>query len=126
MTPDSRILACVVMVGTLAASACAIPLGGGAPSAQQPAPTAALDACRYRADQIFARQNPDNVYRVDDYHNDTRDAPFATTGTKGVTSAGLPEQFGRDNNLDACLRASGYGAPAPQSPNIHENLPVGH
>lgn len=128
MTALPRILPLLAFAGALAASACTIPFGqgGGEQTAQQPASNAAVADCRQHADQVFSRHNPDHVYRTDDYEADTKDAPFATTGMRGVISAPLPQQYARDDTMDQCLRASGYGAPAPASRNLHGDMPVGH
>ena len=126
----SAVLPVIALAGALAVSACAIPFGStgatGGPVAQQSGSTTAVADCRVRADRVFSRQNPDHVYRADDYETDTRDAPFASTGMRGVISAPLPQQFARDDTMDECLRASGYGAPAPMSQNLHGELPAGH
>ncbi len=122
MRPDPRFCSPILMAALLAASACAFQTGPARP----PAEVAAVSDCRARADEVFVRQNRDHAYRVDAYRTDTRDAPFASSGLRGVTSAGLSQQFGRDTTMDECLRASGYGAMPPQSRNIHGNLPVGH
>jgi hypothetical protein len=132
MTPNAAILPVVALAGALVVSACAIPLGGtgatGGPVAQQSAstPTTTVADCRAHADRVFSRQNPDHVYRTDAYETDTRDAPFASTGMRGVISEPLPQQFARDDTMDECLRASGYGAPAPMSRNLHGEMPAGH
>lgn len=110
------------------AGGCSIDFGGAAPpspAASRSAQTqlADLNACRTRADQVFTRQNRDAVYRVDNYNTDTRDAPFGTSGLKGVTSAGLSQRFNRDNMVDNCLRGSGVAA-TPTSRDLHSNGPI--
>ena len=117
MTPHAR-PAFVVLAAALAVAGCSLDFGGPSPAALLPSPTRAeqtqladVNACRARADQVFTRQNRDAVYRVDTYNTDTRDAPFGTSGLKGVTSAGLSQQFGRDTMVENCLRGSGAAAP---------------
>jgi hypothetical protein len=111
---DAQRLAPIVFVtAALAASACSF----GPPPTR--ADLAAQSACRERADEVFQRQNRDQVYRVDAYRTDTRDAPFATSGLKGVTSAGLGQQFSRDTMLDNCLRGTGA---APLAPPMSRDL----
>jgi len=129
MTPHAR-PAFVVLAAALAAAGCSIDFGGPSPAALLPAPTPAdqartadVNACRERADQVFTRQNRDHVYRVDDYNTDTRDSPFATNGVKGVTSAGLPQQFNRDTMVQNCLRGSGAAA-APASRDLQTTGPT--
>jgi len=113
-------LAPLVLVGAVLAAACTF---GGPPPSR--ADLAGQSACRERADQVFRRQNRDNAFRVDAYQTDTRDAPFATSGLKGVTSAGLPEQYGRDTMVDNCLRSSGVGQQPPMSRDLHTTGPGG-
>lgn len=126
MTPHARLVSVVLATTALAAGGCSFNFGSA------PAPTmtrsdqtrvADLDACRARADQVFTRQNRDQVYRVDSYNSDTRDAPFGTSGLKGVTSAGLSQQFGRDNMVENCLRGSGAAA-APTSRDLQTTGPI--
>lgn len=126
MTAHPR-LAFAVLAAALAGG-CAIDFGGApppSPAASRSAQTqiADLNACRSRADQVFTRQNRDAVYRVDNYNTDTRDAPFGTSGLKGVTSAGLSQQYDRDNMVDNCLRGSGIAA-APMSRDLHTTGPT--
>ncbi len=59
---------------------------------------AAAAACRHRTDQTYQRQNR---YLLSE--RDTRDAPFSTSGTTGITSAGLSQRFARDSLYDSCI-----------------------
>jgi hypothetical protein len=113
MTIAQRYARLTCMIVALAASACALGPPGAAPE------TSARSACQQRADEVFQRQNRAEVYNVDTYRTDTRDAPFATSGVKGVTSAGLSQQFSHDTMVDDCLRGS---APGPQSPPMSRDL----
>ena len=54
-------------------------------------------ACRARADQVYNQQN-----RAMLSERDTRDAPFATSGLPGITSAGLSSRYSRDSLLAGC------------------------
>ncbi len=78
-------------------------------------------ACRQRADQVYAMQNRDEIYRADTYATSTRDAPFAGGGLAGVTSRGLSGGFSRDQMVEDCLNSSAGNvgatpaAPAPDA-----------
>lgn len=121
MTSHTRLVSVLAVTAALAGSACTFdeppPLPG------QRADVAAVSACRERADEVFQRQNRDQVYRVDTYRTDTLDAPFGTTGMKGVTSAGLSQQYNRDNLVQDCLRGTSAGAQPPMSRDLHSNNP---
>ncbi len=119
MIPHSRIVPFVLMAGVLATGACAFQTGPARPRAE----VAAVSACRVRADEVFERQNCDHVYRSDAYQTDTRDAPFATSGMRGVTTAGLSQQFGRDNTLDECSALQRLRRGAAEEPQ-HSRQPA--
>ena len=119
MTPLARVASALVMTAGLAGTACSVALGPSPPRAEM----AAESACRERADEVFQRQNRDQVYRVDSYHTDTRDAPFGTSGLKGVTSAGLSQQYGHDTMVRDCLRSSSAGVQPSISRDLHTNQP---
>jgi hypothetical protein len=128
MIPHARRI--FTLAAALATAGCAIDFGGPAPapppsglSRAEQTRVADLNACRERADQVFRRQNRDQVYRVDTYTSDTRDAPFGTSGLKGVTSAGLPQQFNRDTMVENCMRGSGAAAP-PMSRDLQTTGPI--
>jgi hypothetical protein len=76
--------------------------------ATRPPPThasaATAAACRQRADEVFSRQNRQDVYNSDTYVSSIRDSPFATSGLPGITSSGLGGRYARDKYLDDCLR----------------------
>lgn len=92
----------------LAASACAT-------APETPASAAQQAYCRQRADQVFNRRNPADVYRTDQYVSSQRDSPFASTGSVGDPMASLGARYERSKILEACLRgASGQpGSPPP-------------
>jgi len=113
MIPAQRLLSIACVIAALAASACAF---GPPPTTSD---ITAQSACHERADEVFLRQNRGEVYNVDTDRTATRDAPFATSGLKGVTSAGLSQQYGRDTSFDNCLRGS---ATAPQAPPMSRDL----
>lgn len=120
MKPHASLASAFLVTAALMGNACSFALGSAPPPPQaERAELAAVSACRTRADEVFQRQNRDQVYRVDNYNTDTRDAPFGTSGLKGVTSAGLSQQYGRDNLLQDCLRSSGAGPQPPMSRDIH-------
>ncbi len=63
-------------------------------------------ACGKRADDVYLRQNRDEIYRADNYVGNTRDSPFSGTGLSGITSAGLSGRYARDNIQEACLNSA--------------------
>ena len=121
MKPHAHLASAILVTAVLAGNACSFDFGPSPPP--QRAEVAAVSACRARADEVFQRQNRDQVYRVDTYNTDTRDAPFGTNGLKGVTSAGLSQQYGRDNMVQDCLRSTGAGPQPPMSRDIHSTGP---
>ncbi len=73
--------------------------------------------CRQRADQIYNRRNPGDVFRTDHYVSGQRDSPFASTGSVGDPMAALGARYERSKILEACLRgASGQSGGAPTAP----------
>ncbi len=60
---------------------------------------AALGACRLEADRTYAQQNR---YLLSE--RSQRDTPLSSSGTLGVTSAGLGSLYGRDQDVEDCLR----------------------
>ena len=68
----------------------------------------AVAACKADADRTYLQQN-----RVLLSERSQRDTPFASAGTIGVTSEGLPQLYGRSSDFEACLRSRQVeGAPA--------------
>ena len=121
--PHARLASAVFIIAAMAGSACSLDIGGPPPSQAGRAEVEAVSACRERADQVFDRQNRGQVYNTDTYRSITRDAPFTTNGLVGVTSAGLSQQYSRDNMVQNCLRESGAGGVAPMSRDLESNLP---
>ncbi len=73
-------------------------------------------ACNQRADEVYTKQNRDQVYRDDMYATSTRDAPFAGAGLVGNTSRGLSGEYARDRLVDDCINgATAAATPAPSS-----------
>lgn len=60
---------------------------------------AAASACETAADRTF---NTQNRYLLSE--RDQRDTPFSVSGLPGVTSNGLGQRYGRDEQLAGCLR----------------------
>ncbi len=89
------------LAATLGAGGCAAP----ATTPRSRASAAALAACRTRTDQAYDRQNR---YLLSE--RDTRDSPFSTSGTTGITTTGLSQRYARDNMFDSCI-----GSNAPDS-----------
>ncbi len=84
----------------LAAAALSLALAGCS-TATPPshADQAAASACEKQADQTFLTQNR---YLLSE--RDQRDTPFSTSGLPGITSNGLGQRYGRDEQLAGCLR----------------------
>jgi hypothetical protein len=104
--------------------AAAAALGGCA--GQRPAPTraeqAALADCRRQADAAYVKQHPELVTDQDQL----RFSPFSSNTTIGITSAGLGEQYGRNQDFQACLNdARGAGAGGGAQPSGTETLTPG-
>ncbi len=89
------------LAALLALAACSSPPQSSGGRARASAAT--LAACRQRADDVYLRQNRDEIYRADTYVGSTRDSPFAGYGQSGITSAGLSGRYARDNIQEACL-----------------------
>ncbi len=84
-----------------------------APTAQSRADQATLSACRQRADEVFQRQN-----RASLFLQDNRDSPGSGSYVSGITTRGLSERFGWDQQVSDCVRNQGAAegiAPAPAS-----------
>lgn len=92
------------LAALLALAACYTPPAGGGSRARASAGTVA--ACGKRADDVYLRQNRDEIYRSDTYVSNTRDTPFSGAGFPGDTSAGLPGRYARDNIQQACLNSA--------------------
>lgn len=92
----------------------------GVPPQQSHADRAAADACEHQADQTYLSQN-----RFLMSERSTVDTPFSSSGLPGVTSNGLPDRYGRDQQLASCLRengqsvdnANGIAAPGAVAPS---------
>ena len=91
------------LVLALALPACSAPPSG---EGRARASAATIAACSKRADDVYLRQNRDEIYRADNYIGNTRDSPFSSTGLSGITSAGLSGRYARDNIQEACLNSS--------------------
>jgi hypothetical protein len=94
-------------------------LGSGC-APQQPeshADAVAAAACKQHVDRVYAMQNPDAVFRQDNYETSTRDTPFSGAGMPGLPSAGLSAQFQRDQMYGDCVNG-GHGTigAAPEGP----------
>ena len=79
-------------------SACSAPLP---PPTRSPAQAAAA-ACRSRADEIYLKQNRSILSE-----RSQRDNPYASTGSPGITTEGLGQQYGRDVMIADCIRNTG-------------------
>jgi hypothetical protein len=88
--------------------------------ARQPPPSPAdaitAETCRKRVDAIYSARNPEQVYQQDNYLSSTRDAPFGTSGTIGVTTRGLAGEYQRQQMLSDCIKGQGPIGPTPAAP----------
>jgi hypothetical protein len=88
--------------------------------ARQPAPSHAdaitADTCRKRVEAVYNARNPEQVYNQDNYLTSTRDAPFGTSGTIGVTTRGLGGEYQRQQMLSDCIKGQGTIGPTPAAP----------
>ena len=77
-------------------------LGGCAGAGPQSRETRADNAaCRSTVSAAYDRQN-----RADYYRPSQTDSPFSGSGTPGVTSAGLGQQYRYDDAVQSCERGS--------------------
>lgn len=113
MTPRPRRirLAAMPLVCALALSTAALTAGCQRRPAIGEVSAADRAACRQRADEVFDKQNREEVYRTDVFAGSTRDAPFSVAGLPNDPSRGLASQYQRDTLLDDCLRSKAGGAP---------------
>ena len=89
-------------------------LTGCAGDTRSRATAAQQEACRKRADEVYNRQNPADVYRSDQYISSQRDSPFSSSMSD--PTAALSSRYARANLIDTCLRnaaAKPEATPAP-------------
>lgn len=98
-------LAC--LLAALLLAGCATPDRTARATAAQQA------ACRQRADEAFARANPNDQYRTDLYVSSQRDAPFGGSMASDPT-ADLQARYSRAQLLDSCLRRVNAQPATPQ------------
>jgi hypothetical protein len=94
-------------------AACSTPIGSTADRAG--ASPKDMVACRRRADEIYTRQNPADVYHSDMLAGGQRDAPFGGLGQPGSPTDGLSSRYTRETLLDDCLNGLSGSADAPAS-----------
>jgi hypothetical protein len=71
-------------------------------------------ACRQRVEEVYNKQNPEEVYRTDTYMTDTRDAPFGTSGLT-APNTGLASRYEQATMMRDCLRSvSGNVGSSPE------------
>jgi hypothetical protein len=82
-------------------------------------------ACRQRAEQIYALRNPEAPYQQDNYVSSTRDAPFATSGVTGVTTQGLGSRYELEKMVSDCIGGTSGGqiGPTPAAPPTSGQTP---
>jgi hypothetical protein len=72
------------------------------PVGQARADADTLAACRLHADQVYNRQNRDQIYSITN-----RNVPFSTGYAPGVTDSGLAARYAHDNMVSDCVRNTG-------------------
>lgn len=108
----------------LAAPALAIVAGCASPARYDHASAADRAACRQRADEVYTLQNRDAAYRADQYATSTRDSPFASNGTPGVTTSSLFGQYARQQMVSDCLNSvAGNVGSSPSAPAADQTRP---
>ncbi len=111
----SRCATLPVLLALLAACTPAPP-----PSPAQRAQRAEAAACRSDADASFEKQNR---YLLSE--RDTTDAPFSASGVSGITTRGLSQRYGYDQDLSRCLAATRSGNPNGPSTSTQPPPPAG-
>ncbi len=102
MRPGRQPLAASLAVLALAGLAgCSHPIGSTADRAG--ATPKEMVACRQRADEVYNRRNPAEVYHSDMVAGGQRDAPFGGLGQPGDPGDGLAGRYARETLLDDCL-----------------------
>ncbi len=98
---------------------CALALTAGCQHRPAIGEVSAVDraACRQRADEVFDKQNREEVYRTDVFAGSSRDAPFSVASLPNDPSRGLSSQYERDTLLDDCLRTKAGGGPTGTGAN---------
>lgn len=105
MTSAPRAAAALLSLFSLAA--CYTP----PPASHSHASTAAMTACRQRADEVYIRQNRGEIYNADRFATAERDSPFASSGLPGITTNGLGGRYNYEQLQDDCLSSTGSAAP---------------
>ena len=80
------------------------------PTAQSRAAQATANACRQRADEVFARQN-----RASFYTQNAQDSPESGAYVSGITTRGLADRFNWDRQVSDCVAQSTGGGAATSS-----------
>ncbi len=94
--------ASVLLLALLAAACQPLP----PPTAAQRAQRAEVAACRSDTDAAFEKQNR---YLLSE--RDTTDSPYSSSGDTGITTRGLSQQYGYDEDFSRCLAATKAGNP---------------
>ncbi len=104
---------------TLVAALASVLAGcAGVPPQRSQADRAAATACEHQADQTYLSQN-----RFLLSERSTTDTPFSSSGLPGVTSNGLPDRYGRDQQLASCLRENGQSVDDANSSGAPGTVP---
>ncbi|MBN9507544.1 MAG: hypothetical protein J0I21_00350 [Alphaproteobacteria bacterium] len=94
----------------------ALPAACAPQAPQSHADAITAETCRKRVEAVYNVRNPGQVYNQDNYLTSTRDAPFGTSGTIGVTSRGLGGEYQRQQMLSDCIKGQGTIGPTPAAP----------
>jgi len=91
--------AALLLPPLLALTYCAPP---PAPGGQARADAATVAACREHANEVYNRQNRDQIYTITN-----RDVPFSAGYAPGATDQGLAARYSHDNMVNDCVRNTG-------------------
>ncbi len=96
--PTSRVLPLMILP-LLALSQCAPP---PPPVGQARADAETLAACRQHADDVYNRQNRNQIYTITNPN-----VPYSTSYAPGVTDRGLADRYAHENMVNDCVRNTG-------------------
>jgi hypothetical protein len=114
MRAPRRVLSAMLPLALLAACSSNAPPLPGSRAAASPQTMA---ACRQRADEVYSRQNPNEVYSSDMFAGGLKDTPYAGRDVAGISNRGLSGQYARETMLDDCLRSvAGNIGTSPEPP----------
>ncbi len=98
MTIRVRTMLGIVLPGLLLCAGCSPAPQTAASRANE----ATVTACREKAEQVYVRQNRDELYR-----NDNSSTPFSAGPSTGTPGYGLSSLYAHDQMIDDCVRNTG-------------------